>query len=179
MRDETKEIIDELMKQWGENKLYIKTGINKDNQEYYTIAKNTKDIYENAEQKDLKNFRDRQDNRQTETSSMNKEDIVCTILATRYSREDNEAYIYFRGSYSIDNDCIGVYSYIKEFLAVIKAKSRQMNALGVKYKLGMITDEKLNEINNVYVENKQEVLEKLFEEKKEYEIPEPKRKVFH
>ena len=98
MREETKEIIDEIMRQWGLNEVYIKTGINKDNQEYYTVTKNKKDIYENSERKDLKNFRDRQDKRQTETSNVNKEDIVCTILATRYSREENKAYIYFRGS---------------------------------------------------------------------------------
>lgn len=160
MRDETKNIINEIMQQWSDNKLYVMTSIDKENHEQYFVVRDNKNEYERID-----NEREKE---QDPNQVVNKKDVICKITATRYSKE-NEAYIYFRGCYSIDSDFRGVYEYIKEFLAVIKAKSRQMNALGVKFKLGMITQEELNDINEVFVENKQQVLEKMFPEMKEHE----------
>ncbi|GAF92538.1 unnamed protein product, partial [marine sediment metagenome] len=102
MRQETKEILDEIMKQWSEDKLYVLANINNEDMENFVIVKNKKGLSDNSGQQ-----------------KPNKEDIICKITVPINIKK---AYIYFRGSYSIDNDFEDVYEYIKNFLAIITSK---------------------------------------------------------
>lgn len=158
MREETREIIDEIICQWAENKLYILTSINNEGNEVFTVVRDTKQTYEKIDNKPIP-----EPQKVKFDSRHNPNDTICRIVATK----NNEAYIYFRGCYSIDIDFNGVYEYLKEFFGVIRSKARQMNAQGIKFKLGLINTEKLGKVSSFFKENKQEVLERLYSKDKE------------
>lgn len=154
MQKMTKEIIDEIISQWGDGKLFVTAGHNKDYQEVYTVAKNSN-----------KNtgFKRRAGDRLKKGEDISQEDIICTIIV-QPSREKSEAYIYFRGSYSIDNSHKSVYRYLKKFLAVIKSKVRQTNALAVQAKLGIISRSEFDIAINSFEQNKEVIVSQTFSE---------------
>ena len=148
MRKETKEIIDEIIRQWGDDRLYVLTTINSDDNEVFTVVKDKHHVYEKTDSKPvpcpIKN---------KSGVKHNPDDVICVIISTRQTT-DNEAFINFKGCYSIDVDFKGVFEYLKEFFGVIRAKARQMNAQGIKFKLGIIDEKKLVEVSNSFGENK-------------------------
>ena len=148
MQDSTKRILDEIKEQWCRDKLYVTVGFNKDNQEVYTVANMPKSNT---------SFRRRAEDKIQKGQDIPVSDIVCTILVSpdHHNRDDSEAFIYFRGSYSIDHDYKGIYQYIKRFLAIIKTKVRQTNSLAIQVKLGMMTRQEFDSLLESFAKNKE------------------------
>lgn len=150
MQDRIKKIVDEIITQWSDGKLFVFAGHNKECQEVYTVAKNsTKST----------GFKRRVGDRLKQGENIPQEDIICTILV-QPSGEKSEAYIYFRGSYSIDSNHKSVYQYLKKFLAIVKSKVRQTNALAMQAKLGMISRNEFNIAMDSFEQNREVIVNK-------------------
>jgi len=164
MKESTQKIIDNIIQQWCDDKIYInididgQTGI-----ETLYILKNIKD---------QKNLKRRLSDRFADNKKQKPENLICRIDIIPNA---SGAYIYFKSCYSIDKDFSGVHKYIEPFIAVIKSKIRQINSAGIQVKLGMISLKKFDQASNSFTENKDQIIKEIYKDIKKEELKQNKK----
>ena len=144
MRKDTKEVIDEIIEQWCENKLSVSIMIDNDGCNIYTITKNNQPE---------KGFRRRLSDRfENQGKKINEDQVVCRIAFNMNAKEPLAA-ITFKSQFSVDNDMTSIYKYLERFLAVVRSKVRQMNCWGIKVKLGLMDLEEFDDMANIFCLN--------------------------
>lgn len=152
MRDDTKIILNEIIKQWCENKTFITVGYNQNNNEVFTVVKNVKNKFL---------YKRRMGDKLQQNIKVDSKNLVCIIEISK-SIKSHSAFVYFKTPYSIDNDCEGMYEYLKKFLAIIISKIRQTSSLGIKVHLGLMSMEQFDIAIDAFTNNKKSVVNEYY-----------------
>lgn len=152
MEDLTKEIIDDIIDKFCKNELSV----------YIKKDDNGNQVYEISKGKERSLLQRRLDDKIPENKKNEKQNIICYI---KVNNTDHRATIHYRSFLSIDSDGVGIYSYTKKFLALVRSKVRQTNAWGIKVKLGIISIKEFNDLDESFSKNRELLVNEIYTER--------------